>query len=228
MGDLGASRVASLEWAYVDALGHEPSVPTLSRQLATSPDFFVELISSVYRADDETPPADESDRERRTRVAMNAYSLLKAWDQPPGLVDGVMRLDVLRQWVAEVSDRLAPSGRLPNGLEHLGEVLYHTAPGADGVWPGEVVRDFLEEIQDEHVEMGIFLAIVNARGITGRDLEEGGSQGDALAVKYEADAAALADDSPRSAAVLRSVAEDYRRDARRNDLSAEKFRSGLG
>lgn len=228
VGDLGAGRVASLEWAYVDALGHEPSVPTLSRQLATSPDFFVQLISSVYRGDDESPPADDSDRERRTRVAMNAYSLLKAWDQPPGLVDGVVRLDVLRQWVNEVRDRLTPSGRLPNGLEHLGEALYHSAPGADGVWPGEVVRDFLEEIQDEHVEIGIFLAIVNDRGITGRDLEEGGSKEDALVAKYEADAALLADDSPRSAAILRRVAEDYRQDARRNDISAERHRQGLG
>lgn len=226
--ELGADRIASLEWSYLGALGHEPCVPTLSHQLAVSPGAFMELISSVYRAADEAnQPTGAEDDDARARVATNAYSLLKAWNDPPGLVDGEMRADLLRQWVDEVDERLTPSGRLPHGMEHFGEVLIHTPSDSDDIWPGEVVRDFLEERQDEHIEMGIYLAIVNGRGVTSRGLEEGGAQEKALVAKYEADASKVADDAPRSATILRRVAESFKRDARQNDASAERFRTGL-
>lgn len=226
--ELGTDRVASLEWAYLGALGHEPSVPTLSRQLATSPDFFAELICSVYKSANETEQSQSPEEDgRRARVARNAYDLLKAWDEPPGLIDGVMRSDLLRQWVDDVSEKLTPSGRLPRGMEHLGEVLIRTPSDVDDVWPGEVIRDFLEEQQDNHIESSIYLAILNRGGGASRTLDEGGTQEDALAAKYETDATKLADDAPRSAAILRKVAESYRQDARRNDASAERFRSGL-
>ncbi len=37
----------------------------------------------------------------------------------------------------------------------------------------------------------------------------------------------LADEHPRSAAILRYLAESYEREARRNEASAERFRRGL-
>jgi hypothetical protein len=122
---------------------------------------------------------------------------------------------------------LEPTGRAKPGLRHLGEVLVRTPPDADGVWPAEVVRDFLEERQSDEIESGLYLAIVNSRGVTRRGLEEGGEQERDLKVKYEADAAKIADVAPRAAAVLRDVARSYDRDARRNDLSAERIRKGL-
>lgn len=225
---LGADRVAALEWAYLGALGLEPSVPTLSRQLANTPSFFVTLIGYIYGGADETvqSPSPE-DSARHTRIAGNAYNLLKAWHEPPGLVDGVMSAELLRKWINEASHELAVSGWLHHGMEHLGEVLIHTPSGPDELWPGEVVRDILEEKQDEDIETGIYLAIVNGRGVTGRALDEGGAKEDALAAKYEEDAARVSDDAPRAAAVLRRVAESYRQDARRNDAAAERYRAGL-
>lgn len=225
--ELGSDRVANLEWSYLGALGHNPAVPTLSRTLAISPDFFVELISSVYRADDSAEQQQGPEDNNRASIARNAYNLLKTWNEPPGLVEGVMQADSLCHWVDQVSKKLGPSRRLAHAAEHLGEVLTHTPADPDDVWPGEVVREFLEEKQDEHIETGIYRAIVNGRGVTSRGPEEGGAQEDTLAAKYEADAIRVADEAPRSAAILRKIAESYRQDARRNEALAERFRTGL-
>ncbi|MFG1625449.1 hypothetical protein [Kribbella sp. NPDC049227] len=225
---LGTDRVASLEWAFLGALGHEPVVPTLSRALATDPDFFALMISSVYRAADDADEQRTPEQEQqRARMARNAHDLLRAWNEPPGLTDGVMDAESLRSWTDGMVANLETTGRAGHGLRNLGEVLVRTPPDADGVWPGEVVRDFLEERQSDEIESGLYLAIVNGRGVTTRGLEEGGERERDLKAKYETDAVKISDVAPRAAAVLRGVARSYDRDARRNDLSAERFRKGL-
>ena len=97
----------------------------------------------------------------------------------------------------------------------------------DGTWPGVVVRDLLEDVQLEHIETGLYLHVVNSRGITSRGLEDGGDQELQLSADYRAKAEALADTAPRTAALLRGVAASYDRDARRNEGDAERFRRGL-
>ena len=74
------------------------------------------------------------------------------------------------------SELLAERGRTEVGLQQIGQVLGHTPPDPDGTWPGVVVRDLLEELQLEHIETGLYLQIVNGRGITSRGLEDGGDQ----------------------------------------------------
>ena len=225
---LSAKRVANLEWAYLGALGFEPSVPALSKALATDPEFFADMICLIYRSSDEPEPElTDDERARRGRTATNAYSLLDAWDRPPGTEGGIMNADLLREWVSAMRERLEPSGRLKHGMRHLGDILSNAPADADGVRPGEVVRDLLEDLQSDDLEEGLYLAIVNGRGVTMRSPEEGGAQEKRLSEQYNAAAAKIADDSPRSAALMRRVATSYEREARRNEDDAEAFRRGL-
>ena len=54
--DYDPARVARLEWRLMPALHHrERSPATLHRLLAEDPDFFVEVVSLVYRAENEEP-----------------------------------------------------------------------------------------------------------------------------------------------------------------------------
>ena len=189
-------------------------------------------MRTVYRArpksEVEEAAEDQVDEEQRdTSMATNAYLLLQAWNSPPGLVDGVMNAEVLRAWIDSAMELLAESGSIEVGLQHIGKVLGHTPPDADGTWPGCVVRNLLEEVQLDHVETGLYLQIVNSRGISSRGLEGGGEQELKLAADYRAKAEALADEAPRVASLFRRVAGSYESDARRNEEAAERFRRGL-
>lgn len=243
-GEIEGERLAQLEWAYLLALGYEPNVPALSEKLATDPSFFVEVVCTAFRAKYE-PNADAPDEPHypneaeptapeagegpgRAAMASVAYRLLNSWNVPPGLdADGSVDGEMLRTWFAEASAGLESKGRLDIGLEQIGHVLASMPPDADGTWPCRPLRDFLEEQQDPRLESGIFIQTLNRRGVTTRGLEDGGGQEQVLAERYRSDAERIADDAPRSAALLRKLVRSYQADARRNEASAERFRRGL-
>ncbi|WP_158682478.1 hypothetical protein [Nocardia cyriacigeorgica] len=175
---LSFGDLARLEWSYLPVLGYDAKVPALSESLAADPAKFVGIVCTVYRArptSDEVGAEDQADEgQRDVAMATNAYRLLNAWESPPGLVDGVMNAEALRAWLDGAMELLAERGRTEVGLQHIGQVLGHTPPDADGTWPGVVVRSLLEEVQLDHIETGLYLHIVNGRGVTTRGLEDGG------------------------------------------------------
>lgn len=228
--DVGFDRLAHLEWAYLPALGYDASVPTLSESLARDPASFAEIVHAAYgrRADEEAPEGNEVAEDERRKRASNAFRLLSVWDVPPGLAqDGRMDASLLSDWYTAAMKKLAETGRESAGQDALGRVLASTPPDGDGTWPGEVVREFLEIHQSPEIEGGLIVELLNRRGATTRGLEDGGAQEKALAERYTADADRLADEAPRTAAILRDIAKSYAREARRNDQSAERFKRGL-
>ena len=231
---LKPGELVRLQWSYLPALGYDAKIPALSQALAADPVEFVRIVCTVYRARTNSEDEDANDDkdplgqdERDASMASNAYHVLNAWDTPPGLVDGVMNAEALRAWLEQAMELLADQGRTEVGLHHVGQVLGHTPPDADGSWPGLVVRDLLEEVQLDHIETGLYLQIVNGRGVTSRGLEDGGHQERTLAATYRDSAEALADVAPRVAGLFRRVAVSYEGDARLNEGNAERFRRGL-
>jgi hypothetical protein len=85
----------------------------------------------------------------------------------------------------------------------------------------------IEEIGSIATERGLCTGILNRRGGTIRNPEEGGKQERELAAGYDQQAMAIADEWPRTAAVLRSVAGRYRSDALRHDDDAERARNDI-
>jgi hypothetical protein len=222
---VGHAKVASLEWAYLPALGIDPEVPSLHQEMADAPAFFVEIVSAVYRASGDESMTEDSDSRAR---ATNGYRLLSSWSRVPGLrSDGSIDGAALRSWIDEAKRLLQEAGRLEVGLIQIGHVLAAAPADDDGIKPGEVIRDLLEDVQNDRIDEGLRTEIINSRGMTTRDLGEGGTQERKLADKYTAQAQTVADRWPRSAAILRALVASYRADARREDGEAERFRSGL-
>jgi hypothetical protein len=102
-------------------------------------------------------------------------------------------------------------------------LLSGSVVGGDGSWPHEAVREVIEEIGSDDLDQGIETGVYNSRGVVSRDPATGGAGERALAVRYAGYAAAVSSRWPRTAAVLRSIAEMYQRDGRREDLEAEVF-----
>lgn len=213
------SRVARIEWGFLPVLdSHTRHPKTLHRALAEEPRFFVDLISSVFRAEGEPRKSEneitEDDRQRASR----AYALLRSWHHTPGTRDdNSVDRSKLSAWIEEARDRLREVGRLPVGDQQIGQMLSGSAPDPDGTWPPLPVRSVIEEIHSEHLEKGFAIGVYNGRGVVTRSLEGGGGQERALAERYDGFAAAVADASPRTAALLRSIARNYRVDAQEED-----------
>jgi hypothetical protein len=233
---LSTERLAKLEWAYLPVFDHGSSPPTLSRYLAQNPSFFVEVVSQVYRPhtlqeDESEEPNSEPEMkmdEARERIARNAYHLLSGWRTLPGVrEDGTVEGEFLMQWVHESRQLLRAVRRSEVGDLHIGQMLASSPPAPDGIWPCVEVRDLLESLQSAKVEDGLRLRLHNDRGVTMRGMLDGGDQELELATKYRKQADQFADQWPRTAVILRGLAEDYEHEARHYDQDAERRRKGF-
>ena len=214
--DVDEARVAMLEWAYLPALGrHQYTPKLLHRELARKPEFFVEVVSLVYRAEDEEPREVTDEEQARGR---HAYELLHSWRwRPlPGMPeDGAFDSDALRKWVTEARELLQANRRLAIGDHAIGEVLSCTQGGDDGVWPHPAVRDLIETLSSEGFEQGLIIGLLNSAGVTTRSMDAGGKPERETAAKFDAWARATSDRWGRTSAMLRSLSAHYQ--ARAND-----------
>jgi hypothetical protein len=84
----------------------------------------------------------------------------------------------------------------------------------------------LETLHSDKIEEGIELAIYNARGVTWRNPTDGGAQERQLVEQYRSQADTLRSRSPRTAAMLRRLAQRYEEGARWHDHEAELRQNG--
>ncbi len=219
--------IAALEWEFLPLLRYDADTHSLQERMASDPEFFCEVVGQAFRSTHETDgtqPTD-SDLERATR----AYQLLHDWRVPPATnPQGVVDQEALRLWHKRAHGLLDESGHLEVGELQLGEVFAHSRTDEDGTFPTLPVRALLEEAGSDQLERGFAIGLFNKRGVTSRALDEGGKQEVTLAEEFSNSAALIEATHPRTAAVLRSIADSYQAQGLRNDLSAKRFLEGLG
>jgi hypothetical protein len=219
-GEIEEERIAGLEWYYMPLLERRERGPrVLHRELSRNPGFFSEIVSYVFKAEDEEPPELSEQEQNRAR---SAYELLESWKSVPGpREDGSVDADALRAWVDGAREAARASGRGTIADQRIGQALASSPNGSDGVWPDVAVRDVIDDLGSEHIERGFELGVYNGRGVVSRSLTEGGEQEWRLSERYKGHADALNDGWPRTAAMLRRIADRYASDARREDVEAE-------
>jgi hypothetical protein len=79
----------------------------------------------------------------------------------------------------------------------------------------------MEEIDSPEIERGFQVGVHNNRGVVWKGLTEGGRQEKELVAKYLKYASMISNQWPRTAAMLRRLADTYRYEARQEDLEAE-------
>ncbi|WP_101254325.1 hypothetical protein [Streptomyces barkulensis] len=221
-------KIALLEWRYLPLLQDDGEMLALQRLLSRDPRTFVQMIEMAFR------PASARDEERVEQtagdatLASNAYRLLRDWKIVPGANDdGVIEADDLRAWLDEARRLLEESDRLEIGELQIGEVLAHSPEDADGTFPSFPIREVLEDASGERLARGFSIGVYNKRGVTSRSMAEGGQQEYDLADEYAAWAEAVQATHPRTASVLRDIADSYREEGRRNDEEARRFLEGM-
>ncbi len=218
---LDPSRIARIEWGYVGVLDRNERTPKLLHQeLGRDAKFFADVLGFLFRGENDEPrEPTEAERSRAGR----AFTLLESWRTVPGSsATGAIDAGVLDAWVREARRALAASGRAAIGDERIGHVLSGSPIGEDGAWPHPAVRDVIERAASDDLERGISVGVLNGRGIVSKALYEGGAQERALAEKYDGFAATVKDKWPRTAALLRRLADGYRSEAAREDERATR------
>lgn len=79
----------------------------------------------------------------------------------------------------------------------------------DGIWPHKTVRVIIEALDNDNIEKGIEIEHHKQRGATMRHVGDGGTQERAIADSLLNDASKLRISSPRTALLLRKIAESY-------------------
>jgi hypothetical protein len=215
---LDSDDLFRIEWNYLPLLdrlyGGEPKV--LEYKLASSPEFFCEVIATIFRSDKEDKEKEVEVSEAQKRIAQNAYSLLHGWRVLPGsLLDGTFDGDKFAEWLDEVKKRCKESGHFRIAMDQLGQALAHAPQDPAGLWLHKSIMAALDSRDVPEMRRGFTAGLFNKRGVHGFSHGEEEKQ---IATGYRAKAKELSNSGfHRVADAVRGLAEDY-------ELAAERER----
>jgi addiction module HigA family antidote len=219
---------AGLEFAYIKLLSSswgrrgKNNIPSLERYIEAHPEFYVQAITWAYKRKDsaEDPVEFQLPPEGGKALAEKGHSLLESIQRIPGhneLDD--LEVGRLLKWIKIVRESSAELSRTDIADICIGRLLSCAQVGKDGIWPCEVVRDVMEDIQSEQIMRGACTGVYNSRGVTSRMQGEGGGQERELADKYRKWGLAIRSSHPYVASkLLMDISTGYEHDAGREDI----------
>ena len=212
-------ELSMLEFQYFDCLpNHEPS-DALYEYLGSNFVVFARLVLGAFVGDN-----NENSEEIQRVYKQRCFNVLFHWRRLPGLcADGSVDGAYLADWVDGARQLLRADEGERNYDGQIGEVLASSPDGNDGMWPAEAVRDLIESLRNPLLEQGLFRGRLNRRGLTCRGVYEGGAQETGLAARYRDQAREMDARWPRTAALLRGLAEKYEKEAERKNAEAEQL-----
>ncbi len=220
--ELSIERMAQVEFSYLTVFHEEFRPRYLNEMVANDPSFFVQLVKWILRPrDGVTENRETESKEIWKQRAEAAFNLLRTVSVLPGSTGPEIDLGKLNKWVDQARDQLSQVGRREVGDVQIGEYLARCKEGIDGIWPHEAVRAVIERARSAELDRGILISRLNSRGMTSRLPFDGGRQEGALAAKYEDDAHKLELTYTRTASILRNLADDYEREAEREDREVD-------
>lgn len=180
--DADKDKLMALEWFFVPLLRHSSSkdiVRLLFEKLQKEPEFFVELLTYMFKPEDEIE--DETDeKEDSNQVdennAIRAFYLFREWRMIPGVDDnGVIDGNELRNWIEKAL-------RLAKGVDRekfvyvqLGEVFAKYPECNDNPnWPPKELFAIMEELNSDVLFRNYSTGMFNKRGFTTRGGYDGG------------------------------------------------------
>lgn len=220
--DIDRGRIARLEFSLAPALVHgKRGHAALNAELGKDPNLFVQMISYIYRRDDDGTDPEEwkiANPDTAKNAAHLCHEVLYHWHRLPGLlVDGTIDAVTLKEWVTQCRRLCQENGRKTIGDIIIGQHLAFAPADDDGTWPCLAVREIIEELGTEDICQGLHTGVNNKRGVTSRGRFEGGAQERAIAEKYDGYAKTIETKWPRTAAILIRISDDYRRQAEYHD-----------
>ena len=98
-------------------------------------------------------------------------------------------------------------------------MLGHSPEDADGAWPHRVVRNLIEDLASQEVELGIEIERFNMQGVQSRGLYEGGGRERAEASQTR-NWGKITRAWPRTSSMLERIGQSWDRHAQEEDERA--------
>ncbi len=228
--DVPLAKTAALEYRFLPLLretwSEHDADSALDQVLSESPEFFVQVVSDVFRPRGERGNlaiAASPDAQARARTSI---SLLESFARIPGQSGQDFDFNKLDSWVSEVQHLAEAADRREISEQYIGKLLSHVPPDPeDKVWPHRAIREGMEKWRSDQIELGLRMGKVNSRGVTSRAPYDGGQQERTLRDRYRTDAAKV-DAWPRTKRVLLALAERWEAMAQFEDSKRLMFPSG--
>lgn len=249
--DVDREALMGLEYRWLPAFHSytDQQELVLHEHIGQSPEFFIEVLSDLYKADWEVKDSSgededvgEEDVQEHTQDTISepidsqkhakadiAYKILDSWRKLPWLAeDGAIDYDAMLAWSQSVLALGKEKGRYGVAAREMGKLLaYAPVDKADKVWPAREVRDLVEELADEELESGLVTELYNKRGVHARPMDGGGSLERDLAAAASKAADALQGEWPRTSNMLRDNAKQWISHAEWQDRKAAEQRISL-
>lgn len=220
---LDSQELFKIEWNYLPLLnrldGGEPKV--LEYKLASSPDFYCNVIALVFRSDKEDSKKEIEINEKQIQIAKNAYSLIHGWRILPGYTpDKSFDGNKFTEWLDEVKKLSNESGHFQIAMDQLGQALAYAPEDPGGLWLHKSIATALNSRELSTLRKAYITGLYNKRGVHGFTFGEEEKQ---IAADYRMKAKILAENGfHRVADAIRDLAKGYEREAER-DFERDNF-----
>ena len=214
--DLDDIKILEYEIRYVKIID---SPKFLNQKLAESPEFFVELITKMYK--EKNWKAKISTKEEQV-IAGNVFHILSKFHSIPWMSsDWVIDEIKLNNYMETAIGLFKKFDRFEIWCKKLWEILAHSPVGSDGIWPCEAIRNVIEKFNNTNLNIGFVVWKRNQRGTTSRWMFEWWVQEKKLAEEYSNWANKLKISHRVTSKILRDIWEQYISEARREDERVE-------
>lgn len=224
--ELSIEEMAALEWpfaAFFDVMKPYITSPmAFHRILQKNPLFFAQLVSFIYKRDDDAPDDEKIDEEKGRNRLRGAREVFRSWSLLPGMKDdGTLDEKELTDWIDAARKRCAETSHVIGGDLQIASILAHAPADPDGIWPHIAVRNAIEHLDNDVIDEHISVALYNARGVISHGLMDGGKPEWESVEKYKKMSDALKTKWPRTGAMLRSLAHSYESMAKYEDIESD-------
>ncbi|QDV73648.1 hypothetical protein [Botrimarina mediterranea] len=222
------ARLAKIEYGYLPLLDRHTSrtqPKTLFAELSKNPQLYIELLTLVYRSD-EDDAAEERLDENAVAQAKRAHDLLDAFKTIPGTgEDDAIDEAALQAWVDEARRLAAQVHRADIADRNIGHLLANYPSNDLQAWPPQEICRVIESIATMPLRESFVIGVINSKGVCFKP-QEGGDPLRRKAESYRLRASSLQADYPNVADILRDLAAHSEATAERDDSDAARRRLG--
>lgn len=209
------ANLEGIEWAFL--LGGDLQIPpkTLEKHLATDSSFFCEVLERAFF---KFKPSEKAQIARRKTypdiIVQKAFRLLDNWKAVPGMENSVFSQEYFQEWIKEVKEKSEKLGLWKYAQRTIGKALFYAPKDPSGFWIHKSIAKVLDKLESEEMRLGLYLSIVNSRGV--HNIDPSGDPEKELAARFRKQAKETEDNAfPMLAKMLKDVADGYIQEAER-------------
>jgi len=197
-------EIARLEIAYMPYFHFKGKPKCLIRCITKTPEFYIEFISKAYKPDNGNDANTVS--AMAEHVIRTANDVLRKFNDVPGCNANLIDEDVFIDWMRRAEQMAFELGYTKAFEICIGRLLSYSPIGNDGIFPHEIVRNYLESSSLEPLIRNFIVGKINQRGVHNVTW---GADEKVIAQQYKSDTSLIRIKYPKTASILNKLSEYY-------------------